>query len=51
MDRGLATADRQKIEGYLAQKWGLLEEFPYDHPYAEPNSSLVTMERSLPTEL
>lgn len=26
--------DRQKIEGYLAWKWGLEKELPSDHPYA-----------------
>jgi len=33
-DRALTTAERQKIEGYLAWKWGLQEQLPYDHPYA-----------------
>ena len=26
-------ADRQKIEGYLAHKWGLTSSLPNDHPY------------------
>jgi len=29
----LSDADRQKIEGYLAHKWGLQESLPTDHPY------------------
>jgi len=29
----LLTADRQKIEGYLAHKWGLTANLPSDHPY------------------
>ena len=29
----LATLDRQKIEGYLAHKWGLGANLPNDHPY------------------
>lgn len=29
----LSTADRQKVEGYLAHKWGLSESLPADHPY------------------
>ena len=27
--------DRQKIEGYLAHKWGLAANLPIDHPYKE----------------
>ena len=34
-DRALTTAERQKIEGYLAWKWGLQSQLPYDHPYAK----------------
>lgn len=29
----LSTANRQRIEGYLAWKWGLEEDLPIDHPY------------------
>ncbi len=29
----LGTSDRQKIEGYLAWKWGLQGSLPADHPY------------------
>lgn len=29
----LSTADRQKIEGYLAWKWGLEANLPAGHPY------------------
>lgn len=29
----LSTNDRQKIEGYLAHKWGLEGNLPSDHPY------------------
>lgn len=32
-DTALSTADRQKLEGYLAWKWGLAENLPNDHPY------------------
>lgn len=28
-----STSDRQKIEGYLAWKWGLEGDLPNDHPY------------------
>ena len=29
----LSTSDRQKVEGYLAHKWGLTGNLPSDHPY------------------
>jgi hypothetical protein len=29
----LSTSDRQKMEGYLAHKWGLTASLPSDHPY------------------
>lgn len=29
----LSDSDRQKIEGYLAHKWGLTANLPADHPY------------------
>ena len=30
---GLQTTDREKIEGYLAWKWGLTSNLPANHPY------------------
>ena len=32
-DSVLPTGDRQKMEGYLAYKWGLTNSIPDDHPY------------------
>jgi hypothetical protein len=32
-DEKNTDADRQKIEGYLAWKWGLTSSLPNDHPY------------------
>jgi hypothetical protein len=29
------TATRQRIEGYLAHKWGLEANLPVDHPYKD----------------
>jgi hypothetical protein len=29
----LSTADRQRIEGYLAWKWGMQSQLPIGHPY------------------
>ena len=36
---GLATLQRQQVEGYLAWKWGLQANLPANHPYknASPN--------------
>jgi len=31
--RSVSTADREKIEGYLAHKWGLTANLPSSHPY------------------
>jgi hypothetical protein len=28
-----STSDRQKLEGYLAHKWGLTDNLPANHPY------------------
>ena len=39
----LDTANKQKIEGYLAHKWGLVTNLPSDHPYKH---SLPTLESS-----
>ena len=32
-DRVLPSLTREKIEGYLAHKWGLVGQLPSDHPY------------------
>ena len=29
----VSTSDRQKLEGYLAHKWGTVAELPVSHPY------------------
>ena len=29
----LSQANREKVEGYLAHKWGLTNNLPSDHPY------------------
>lgn len=33
MTSAASLADRQKIEGYLAHKWGMTASLPSDHPY------------------
>ena len=30
----LSDSDRQKVEGYLAHKWGLSSKLPSSHPYS-----------------
>lgn len=37
----LGTSDRQKIEGYLAWKWGLQGSLPADHPYKAAKPQVV----------
>lgn len=32
-NRQLDSTDRNKVEGYLAHKWGLTQNLPSDHPY------------------
>ena len=41
---GLATSQRQQIEGYLAWKWGLQANLPTNHPYKSgpPYSAIFT---------
>ena len=34
-DRGITDAEIQKVEGYLAHKWGLTGDLPSDHPYKD----------------
>lgn len=36
----LSTTDRQKMEGYLAWKWGLQASLPADHPYKNQRPGL-----------
>ncbi len=40
-----SVADRQKVEGYLAHKWGYAASLPADHPHKAiaPITSLVTV--------
>ena len=32
-NRSITTTERQKVEGYLAYKWGLRSSLPTNHPY------------------
>ena len=38
-----STENRQKIEGYLAQKWGLAASLPASHPYQLKNGADLTL--------
>ncbi|MDC3319935.1 hypothetical protein OAV61_09255, partial [Flavobacteriaceae bacterium] len=42
VESSVSDNDRQKIEGYLAHKWGLAANLPADHPYkdAAPSSDV-----------
>jgi hypothetical protein len=40
-NRGLATQDRQTVEGYLAWKWGLQGGLPLTHPYKFINPAVI----------
>jgi hypothetical protein len=33
-NRSISTVERQRCEGYLAWKWGLQQQLPWNHPYA-----------------
>jgi hypothetical protein len=33
IERALSAADRQRLEGYLAHRWGLAANLPTNHPY------------------
>jgi len=33
LDRNPGTIEREKLQGYLAHKWGIADKLPSDHPY------------------
>lgn len=39
----ISTSDRQKIEGYLAHKWGLASNLPSNHPYLSNAPTISTI--------
>ena len=43
----LSTSDREKIEGYLAHKWGLSSMLPNAHPYK--NASIISSPADIDT--
>ena len=56
IDAAVDTETRQRIEGYLAWKWGLVASLPADHPYksAAPtisDATVVTLSLDQPVSL
>lgn len=45
-NRALSTAEREKIEGYLANKWGLMGNLPASHSYKNSAPSMVSNSNS-----
>ncbi len=39
----LSNADRQRMEGYLAWKWGIQSDLPVDHPYSSAPPTLPSL--------
>ena len=48
MPGALSPANRQKIEGYLAHKWGLSAKLPDDHPYKRAALMTAAIEGGVP---
>jgi hypothetical protein len=44
----LSTVDRQRLEGYLAHKWGLTADLPTGHPYRSAPPGAVATPYGLP---
>jgi hypothetical protein len=45
LQQSTVTADRHRIEGYLAHKWGLTGSLPSDHPYKNAAPTTVVFSR------
>lgn len=45
----LNTTDRQNVEGYLAQKWGLALSLPSNHPYYNVSMNYPSAEPFMPS--
>ena len=41
VDRDLRTDERQRVEGYLAHKWAILESLPEQHPFFSQAPDIV----------
>ena len=41
---GMTTADKQKLEGYMAWKWGLVSDLPGGHPYKSAAPTVTDVE-------
>lgn len=40
----MTTLDKQKLEGYIAHKWGMVSELPADHPYKAAAPTVTDVE-------
>lgn len=49
-DRELTDSERELIEGYLADKWGLLDKLPTGHPYKTGFSGGASLHRNIAVE-
>ena len=47
----LPTTDRQRLEGYLAHKWGTAAQLPSDHPFRNAPPTVVPQPPGPPTGL
>lgn len=41
VEETLSNEDRQKIEGYLAHKWGIEDTLPAEHPYKDAAPAII----------
>ena len=42
----ISEENRQKMEGYLAQKWGLTDLMPFSHPYLSPYPNFRLLDKN-----
>jgi len=47
----LSTTNRQNVEGYLANKWGIQSSLPVAHPYYSPAPVISTTAPTAPTNI
>ena len=50
-DSYLTTEQRQRVEGYLAWKWGLITELPSNHPFKNAAPLATPVSSFAPTEI
>ena len=45
-DGAIPDTQRQQVEGYLANKWGLVTQLPVTHPYYSSSTAIIRQPRS-----